>query len=204
MIHAYNELYLATVMRNLAALVDIAINAEGLEPDAFGKQFARSSVARAIENAVPDILVGKSATEMLSVILQKDVEYTAVPMNRTPAYWAGWVLAKVQWTLRKPFAAILAVMPLSSLIDMYYPYYEADEQKTIDVIRERFDHRESKLKTLRKKRKLTQEQLAALSGVNLRSIRSYVQQDNEIGKASGETLQALAQTLDCKIEDLLE
>ena len=204
MIHAYNELYLATVMRNLAALVDIAINAEGLEPDTFGKMFAESNVAKAIENAVPDMLAGKSATEMLSEILQKDVAYTAVPLDRTPAYWAGWVLAKAQWLLRKSFTEILSVMPLSSLIDMYYPYHEADEQKTIDVIKERFNNGEPKLKALRKKRKLTQEQLAALSGVNLRSIRSYEQQDNEIGKAGGETLQALAQTLDCRIEDLLE
>lgn len=204
MIHAYNELYLATVMRNLAALVDIAINAEGLEPDTFGKMFAESNVAKAIENAVPDMLAGKSATEMLSEILQKDVAYTAVPLDRTPAYWAGWVLAKAQWSLRKSFAEILSVMPLSALIAMYYPYHEADEQKTIDVIKERFDGGEPRLKTLRKKRKLTQEQLAALSGVNLRSIRSYEQQDNEIGKAGGETLQALAQTLDCRIEDLLE
>jgi len=203
MIHAYSEVYLATVMKNLAALMDIAINAEGLEPDAFGRQFAESKVARAIENAVPDMLAGKSATEMLSIILDRDVAYTAVPLDRTPAYWAGWVLAKAQWELRKSFAEILEVMPLSSLIGMYYPYHEADESKTIDAIRARFGNGEPTLKKLRKMRKLTQEQLALLSGVNIRSIRSYEQQDNEIGKAGGEILQALAQALDCRMEDLL-
>ncbi len=204
MIHAYSELYLAAVMKNLAAVMDIAINAEGLDADTFGNQFAESKVAKAIENAVPNVLTGKSATELLSDILQKDVEYTTVPLDRTSAYWAGWVLAKAQWELRKSFREILAVMPLSSLIAMYYPYHEADESKTVDVIRQRFGEQDCKLKQLRKKRRLTQEQLAALSGVNLRSIRSYEQQDNEIGKASGETLQALAQTLDCQMEDLLE
>ncbi|MCQ2399139.1 MAG: helix-turn-helix domain-containing protein, partial [Clostridia bacterium] len=42
---------------------------------------------------------------------------------------------------------------------------------------------ESSLRTMRKLRKLTQEQLALLSGVNVRSIRSYEQGDNDILKA---------------------
>lgn len=203
MIHAYNEMYLPTVMKNVAAMFDIAINAEGIDADDFGKMFASSDVARKIENAVPDILAGKSATEMLSLVLQKDVEYNSVPTDRTPEYWAGWVLAKTQWELNKSFEEILKAMPLSSLISLYYPYHEADESKTVDVIMQRFPKKESTLKLLRKKRKLTQEQLALLSGVNIRSIRSYEQGKNELSKAQGEILQMLAKTLDCTVEELL-
>lgn len=203
MIHAYNELYLPTVMKNLAAMTELAICAEGLEPDDFGTQFARSSVAGAIENAVPDLLAGKSATEMLSLVLGREVPHTTVSADRTSEYWAGWVLARAQWELRKPFAAILSVMPLSALLALYYPYHEADESKTVAVIRARLSGEETTLRTLRRRRKLTQEQLSALSGVSLRSIRSYEQRENEIAKANGEILQALAQTLDCRIEDLL-
>ena len=68
MIHAYNEIYLSAVMKNLAALFDIAVNAEEIDADEFGKMFVSSDVARQIENAVPDMLAGKSATEMLSVM----------------------------------------------------------------------------------------------------------------------------------------
>lgn len=203
MIHAYNEIYLSAVMKNLAALFDIAVNAEGIDADEFGKMFASSDVARQIENAFPDMLAGKSATEMLSVILNKDVEYTLVPMDRTPEYWAGWILAKAQWELNKPFERILNVMPLSSLISLYYPYHEADESKTVELIKQSFPKKESTLKLLRKKRQLTQEQLALLSGVNIRSIRSYEQGENELNKAQGEILQMLAKALDCTIEDLL-
>lgn len=203
MIHAYNEMYLPTVMKNVAAMFDIAINAEGIDADDFGKMFASSDVARKIENSVPDILAGKSATEMLSLVLQKDVEYNSVPIDRTPEYWAGWVLAKIQWELNKSFEEIVKAMPLSSLISLYYPYHEADESKMVDVIRQRFPKKESTLKLLRKKRKLTQEQLALLSGVNIRSIRSYEQGKNELSKAQGEILQMLAKTLDCTVEELL-
>ncbi len=204
MIHAYNEIYLYCVVKNLAALTDLAINAEKLDPDEFGKMFAVSDVAKKIERAIPDMLAGKSASEMLSIILHKDISYPSVPMDRTPEYWAGWILAKAQWELCKTFAEILSVMPLSSLIALYHPYHEADDSKTVDLIRERFPVKEPALKKIRKSRKLTQEQLALLSGVNIRSIRAYEQGDNDLAKAQGETLQRLAHTLDCTIEDLLQ
>ena len=204
MIHAYNEIYLAGVMKNLAAMTDIAVNAEGLDADEFGKLFASSEVAKKIENAIPDMLAGKSATEMLSIMLNKKVTYTTVPMDRTPEYWAGWVLAKAQWELNRSFEEIITAVPLSSLIARYYPYHEADESKTVDWIRDKFPKKESILRQIRKARKLTQEQLAILSGVNLRSIRAYEQGDNELSKAQGETLQMLAHALDCTIEELLQ
>ncbi|MDE7213736.1 MAG: helix-turn-helix domain-containing protein, partial [Anaeroplasmataceae bacterium] len=186
MIHAYNEIYLNSVMHNLAALFDIAINAEGLEPDSFANLFANSKIASGIENAVPDVLSGKSATEMLMIILDKPIDYTVVPEDRSAEYWAGWILANAQWFLNRPFKEIFSVISFSSLISMYHPYHEADGMKTIEKIQAYFPSA-SALKEIRKKRKLTQEELALLSGVNVRSIRSYEQGENEIKKAQGET-----------------
>lgn len=202
MIHAYNEIYLNNVMKNLAALFDLAINAEGFDKNEFAKKFAQSDIASGIENGVPDILAGKSATELLIEITGRDSEYTNIPTDRTPQYWAGWVLAYAQWYLNKSFSDILSVMPFSRLLNMYYPYHEADEMKTIEVIQGLFPNT-SALKTLRQKRKLTQEQLATLSGVNIRTIRSYEQGTNELAKAQGETLLMLAKALNCTMEELL-
>ena len=202
MIHAYNNIYLNSVMHNLAALFDMAINAEGLDADQFSYMFATSSVASGIENGFPNMLAGKSATEMLMIILDKDVEYTTVPLDRTPQYWAGWILANAQWYLNKSFKEILDVMPFSSLVSMYYPYHEADEMKTIEIIQKYFP-KTSSLKLLRQKRNLTQEQLALISGVNIRSIKSYEQGENDILKAQGESLLMLSKALGCTIEELL-
>ena len=202
MIHAYSELYLNSAMHNLAALFDIAINAEGLDADEFAGAFANSKIAKGIEAGVPDILAGKSATEMLMIILDKDIDYTVVPVDRTPEYWAGWVLAKAQWYLNKSFKDILEVIQFSKLVSMYYPYHEADEMKAVEIINACFPT-VSNLKMIRKKRKLSQEELAILSGVNVRSIRAYEQGKNDITKAQVDTLQMLAKTLDCSIEELL-
>ena len=203
MIHAYNEIYLNSVMKNLAALFDLAINAEGYDEDKFADVFSKSDIASGIENGVPNMLAGKSATELLIELTGKGLEYTSVPTDRTPEYWAGWVLAYAQWYLNKSFSEILSVMSFSRMVNMYYPYHEADEMKTVEVIQGLFPNT-SALKLLRQKCNLTQEQLATLSGVNLRTIRSYEQGSNDLSKAQGETLLMLAKALNCSVEDLIK
>ena len=183
MLRSYNRTYLRDVMKNLAGLMDIAINSEGLNEDEFGKMFADSEVARQIENGVPDMLSGKSATEMLSMILGRDVECTTVTTDRSEAYWAGWILAIAQWETGRKFSEILAVTPMSDLMNMYYPLHEAPEEKTVEIIKSRLPQTESKLKIMRKKRGLTQKQLSFLADVNLRSIRAYEQGSNDIYRA---------------------
>lgn len=203
MIHAYNEIYLNTVMHNLAALFHIAINDLEIEADTFANQFANSRVASGIEAGTPNMLAGKSAIEMLMIILDNKIDNVVVPMERSKEYWAGWILANAQWYLNKSFKEILSVMSFSKLIGLYYPYHEANEMKTIEKIESYFPSI-STLKEFRQKRNLTQEELALLSGVNIRSIRSYEQSQNKLFKAQGEILLMLAKTLDCTIEDLLK
>lgn len=202
MIHAYNEMYLNDVMHNLAAYFDIAINALGISEDEIEKKFLDSNVVSGIERGHPNYLSGKSATEMLSETLKENVEFNKVPLDRSPEYWAGWVLAYSQWYLNKSFKTIFNVMPLKDLIGLYNPYHEAPEMKTAELIKSFFPS-ENPIKRYRKLRNLSQKQLSDLSGVKLRSIQSYEQGNNEIAKASGETIYALAKTLDCTIEDLL-
>ena len=62
----------------------------------------------------------------------------------------------------------------------------------------------SNLKRIRMEYGITQGQLAIRSHVNLRTIRAYEQGYRDISKASYVTLNALARTLNCEIENLLE
>lgn len=83
MLHTYNEVYLNSVMHNLAVLFDIAINALGMNADSFAYQFVNSKIAHGIEAEVPNYLVGKSAIEMLMLILDEEVDYISVPVDST-------------------------------------------------------------------------------------------------------------------------
>lgn len=61
----------------------------------------------------------------------------------------------------------------------------------------------SRLQDIRKECNLTQGQLAIKSRVPLRTIQAYEQCYRDIKKASGSTLQKLANALGCALEDLL-
>lgn len=70
-------------------------------------------------------------------------------------------------------------------------------------MRKREDYK-TNLSFLREKRGLTQSNLSALAGVNIRTLQGYEQGLKDINKAQGITLYKLAQALGCKVEDLLE
>ena len=59
------------------------------------------------------------------------------------------------------------------------------------------------LKMQRKKRGLTQKELAQLAGTSLRSIQAYEQGTRNLSGASVEVVQALCRALDCREEDIL-
>lgn len=63
---------------------------------------------------------------------------------------------------------------------------------------------ESKLQKFRKNKGLSQNQLAKISGINVRSLQKYETGERDINRVAGITLHKLAQALECNIEDLLE
>ena len=203
MIHAYNECYLNDVMKNVSDFFDIAINRVGLDADEIADRFSSSRIANGIENGNPNYLSGKSATEMLSELLEQDISFNQVPLDRSEEYWSGWILAYAQWYLNKSFKEIISVMPLSKLISFYHLYHEAPEEKMIEYI-ESLLVSDNPLKTIRLERHLSQSQLSKLSGVKLRNIECYEQGDIDIKNARAETLYALAKVLDCTIEYLIK
>ena len=89
---------------------------------------------------------------------------------------------------------------------MCNPLHEAGVDKFVDVadarVRETFP--ETNLKRLRSAYGCSQVELSRRSGVGLRSIQMYEQRNKDINKASAETVFALARTIGCRLEDLLE
>ena len=86
--------------------------------------------------------------------------------------------------------------------------HEADIRKFAEaadkVIQENLRESETNLKRIRRANGLSQKQLAEVSGVALRMIRLYEQRQNDINKARAYTLRALAKSLNCQLEDLME
>lgn len=89
-----------------------------------------------------------------------------------------------------------------------YLLHEADISKFAEaadkVIQENLSEGETNLKRIRRANGFSQKQLAEISGVALRMIQLYEQRQNDINKAQASTLNALARSLNCRLEDLME
>ena len=88
-----------------------------------------------------------------------------------------------------------------------YILHEASEDKfavEAELILEENRKHLNTLKRFRKYCEYTQKELSAQSGVALRMIQLYEQGQNDLHKASADTVTALAGALKCRPEELLE
>lgn len=203
MIHAYNEQFLEIIQRKVAVMFELAVLEEKIEIDTFAQKFVSSSVGHALEVADPVYALGKSANELLALILGNEPLNIETGSYASPEYWVGWVLAYAQWYFNKPYAAIIAAIPCSKILDNYFPYHEMDIMHNMDLIA-KYLKPVCPLKQIRQKRGISQTQLSNLSNVPLRTIKAYEQGTVDIAKAQAETLYSLAQTLNCSIEELIK
>lgn len=211
MTRAYSEYYLSDAKTRLASMFDYAINDLNQDPDWFAKLFVQSGVALKFETGNPSVVAGMSGVEIAKEVIRyayKDKEFSqaSFSQDRSPEYWAGWALAEYQWFTGRRYKDIFAKISLSDIIAMYKLYHEMDIRQFIDSMENRYKdiEKETKLKTIRENRGLSQTELAEQAGVNVRSIQMYEQRMNDIDKAQAHTLYKLARVLGCTVEDLLE
>lgn len=211
MTHAYSEMYLEDAMRTLGEAVDFALCDQGLNPTELTAILSNALEMKQFERGIPRVVCGMSGDELAREIIVhaglKPVEFReAYPFDRSPQYWAGWVLAYTQWTCNLGFSDLFDVAPLDWIIGSYHPLHEASEDKFAQIVIDKWNKAQAGKKSLKAARKasgLTQKQLAAQSGVKLRAIQLYEQNQLDLRRASVSTALALANTLNCSIEDLI-
>jgi len=211
MIHAYSEFYLNDAKQNLAEFFDYAINACHFDVNLFSKLFIQSGYADKFERGNPAIVAGMSGIELAKRVIMYAYPNWEFPErifseNRSNVYWAGWALAEYQWITSKRFKDIFSRVSLAEIISMYNVYHEMDIEHFVEDVTKRYNaiEQETRLKTIRENRGISQTELAKLSGVKLRSIQMYEQKVNDIDKAQVGTIYKLSRVLGCTIEDLLE
>ncbi len=212
---AYDNFFLSGFMKNLGFAVDFAVNGCGLTCNSFYDFFIASKVAEAIESRSPRFICGCSGTELaLSVFERVGFEASTSQKkayeryDRSPEYWAGWILAFYQWETNISFAKIRDYVPFSQIVNMYNPLHEAPKEKFLNVmnkaIREKNLKKSTNLHNLRKAAGLTQKELSQLAGVNLRTLQQYEIGSKDINKASGQAINSLALALHCNFYDVME
>ena len=207
MTHAYNQLYLEDAMHNMGTMLDCAVHALHFDLPVFYEMFLASGVAMQIESGNPRYLSGLSGMELAQIVLERASDRTVtdttyIPLDRTPEYWTGWVLAYYQWHTAHSFSFIQRNgLDISTILSLYPTMHEADLSKFVQtadsILQRQLDMRQNRLKTIRKRHRITQRELAGLSGVSLRMIQAYEQGDQDIRRAEAQTVFALSRVLGC-------
>ena len=133
----------------------------------------------------------------------KILDYIILNDAQTPIDWLSGAPWKVAFD-RGDLTSLLVIDPED--LALLYPGKEQRDHmiKYIDEkITKRGDITNS-LKRIRTDRGFTQNQLAELSGVNLRVLQYYEQGYKDINKASAITVFKIAQALGCTVEDILK
>lgn len=211
MIYAYDDMYLDDAMKNLGEAFDYSATVLGISMDDFLDMFIISGIAEQFGSGVPKFVSGISGTELVWEVLNRvgkiiGIHEPQIEYDYSPEYWCGWILAFYQWRTGKSFKEIKKYLPMSDIYKLYFTLHEASEEKFVDVANSILEHQKlpTKLQTIRRAIGVSQKELSDKSGVHLRMIQQYEQRAKDINKATARNLFALAQTLGCKAEDLLE
>ena len=214
MVHAYAEIYLDDATCNLGDMFDYAVNDCGYDADTFLSHFIISSVAEAFGKGNPKYIAGLSGLELASEVIRRTTgKRPDIPasesIDKSEAYWAGWVLAFYQWYSALRFSYLQNLgFTMSSILSLYPTFHEADISKFVSFADGLIEKSKSScMSSLKKRRKmmgLTQRELAKASETSLSMIQRYEQRRRDMKKARTQTLLQIAIVLNCGIEDLLD
>ena len=199
---AYEEMYLNDAMCAMGEMLDYAVHDCGCDGDLFFTQFLSSGVAEQFERGNPKFVGGMSGVELALEVFRRTT-------GQIPGADASASEEKTQeWKTGMPFREIISHGLTVSRVCSMYLLHEADISKFAEaadkVIQENLSEGETNLKRIRRANGFSQKQLAEISGVALRMIQLYEQRQNDINKAQASTLNALARSLNCRLEDLME
>jgi len=212
--HAYPETYLNDAMNNLGDMLDYAVNDCGYDAADFFDRFIISGVAGLFEKGSPKYAAGLSGSELASEVIYRTQgerlnQAVSDGIDKSPEYWAGWILAYYQWNSGERFYDLKRDgLDILYVLSLYNPLHEADPSKFVsvadDIIRQNRARAGSNLQRLRKQLGMTQKELAEAADVSLRMVQLYEQRRQDIRKAEAATLLRLASVLGCEFNDLME
>lgn len=195
----YNEMYLNRIRELSALIFEICLYDLNMKDIDFIDKVIDSSIINDLSNADVDI-IGRSSIELIYELL--NIKINKNNYLYQDEYWIGFNIAYLSWYYNKSFKEVLSEVNLNEFRKLYITYHEMDERHLKDYLSTRLGVK-SKLKEMRLKRRLSQSQLAYLSDVNIRNIKTYEQNENDINKAQVNILLSLARVLNCSIEDIL-
>lgn len=139
MIPAYDEIYLDSSQDILGHAFDWYVNSCNNELSSFCEQFAKSKISRLFACGNPRFVAGCNGAELVNFVMEdlglpeyeEPHEFFA---DKSPEYWAGWVLAYYQCTRNLSFQDIIRKIPVHRLLHLYPTGHEQDVRNVCDTL----------------------------------------------------------------------
>ena len=212
MTNAYDRAYLLHARQSLGRMLDFSCHGLGYSARGFWNLFLVSGVAASFEEGDAHFIAGMSGYELAYEVLERCKEkFSRVvdpspPDGKSPEFWAAWSVAHYQWFRGLTFSRIDSFAPIDDIVAMYNPYHEMDISQFCDEMDRfyRLKYPERNLQRIRRIANLSQRELAARSGVSVRTIQELEQGRKDINRAGIDTLLPLAAALSVNVESLVE
>lgn len=182
------------------------------EPENFFRLFRISGLQKDWDESGRKLCAKMEPGELYSAVLKRlgMTKENELPEEELPSdektLWAGNLLDYIQRKTGKSFSSILEDISFHELEVLYEPLKAFSAEQSFQVIREKIRQKGKKtwIQRIRRRRGLSQRELAEKSGVNLRTLQQYEIRDKDIEKAAAGKLLAMARVLSCRPEELME
>lgn len=210
MTRAYDEVYLRNARTVLANSLDYAVHTLKLDAVEYYHMFLQCDLADRFEKGDPFVVAGRSGIELALLVIEKatgksEFKERIVYEGKSREYWCGWAIAFYQWYTACSLRRLEEEVPLSSILAMYDKYHEIDIMQFVERMNEmrKGQRLVTYLKQLRQIRGLSQRELAARSGIPLKTLQHYEQGTKSLANANASYVLSLARILGCKPESLI-
>lgn len=210
-ITAYYDGYINVAQETLGNMLEYAVNSCSLDVEYFYTMFLNSGLAEQFGNGNPRVVAGMSGGELAKEVILKSTgkmpemeeEYY---IDKSPEFWAGWILAYYQWKTGRSFRRISEYLSITDVLCMYSTHHEADVSKFVDSAEEMFKgkHLKTYLQSRRERMNYSVERLAEETDISENLIMNLEQDYTLMWNTDTKILFRLAQVLGCAMEDLLE
>ena len=136
--HSYDEIYLSDAQNILGHAFDFALVTLGYPIEDLSEKIIQSNLVRQFEIGNPKYVTGMNGCEFLKAIYEESgilIEHEdEMYLDKSPEYWAGWILAYYQWYSAKTFREILKKTSIEKVLGMYPVYHEMDPLKFCETM----------------------------------------------------------------------
>lgn len=139
MTHAYDKIYLESSQDILGHAFDWVSNTCDEDLSIFCMRFAQSRISRYFAHGNPKYIAGCNGAELVNYVMEDlglpeykhPHEFYA---DKSPEYWAGWVLAYYQCDRNRAFQDILKKISPERILNLYRTGHEQDIRKVCDTL----------------------------------------------------------------------